>query len=384
MTEDSSDYGGFILDRTTNNNSFNLGLFSKYRNQLFGLSIISIMLFHYFENYYSSSLGKDNAFAEFMYKIVGSYGVEIFLFLSGMGLYFALKRNGSVARFYKRRLVRVLIPYAVWGGVYWLIKDVFIKKPDFGKFFYDFSFLSFWCQGVKRLWYIGFIFILYLLFPLIFKVIDSKKFSFIKTVALIGAVVLFNFALKRYGDNLNVIIKPVVELFQQSFNEPNSVYNNIEIATLRIPIFIIGAYMGKRIFNADKFRWYDAALIITGILVFVYSVIRKYDIVHGLFGIGRYESALFSISVLYGFVWVLSKIKWEYLHRFLIYVGAMSLELYMTHVTINNLLNSKGVAVECFEWYLLCILLSVVFSILLHKGLAPKPKADRLPANQNS
>lgn len=368
------------MNKTDNKERFNLVLISKYRNELFGLSIISIMIFHYFDNYYNSSLGENNVFAEFMYSVLGSYGVEVFLFLSGMGLYFAMRKNSAVGRFYKRRLVRVLIPYAVWGGVYWLIKDVLIKKPDFGKFFYDFSFMSFWCQGVRRLWYIGLIIVLYLVFPLIFKVINSKKYSFIKTVALIAGVIVFNILLDRYGDKLNVIIQPIVELFQQEFTLPNDVYKNIEIATCRIPIFIVGAYMGRRIYDKDKFKWCDTALIIAGIVAFVYSFIRKYNIIPGLYGIGRYEAALFSISIIYGFVWVLSKIKWEHLNRFLVYVGAMSLELYMTHVTINNLLTSKGVMTECIEWYFFCILLAVVFSILLHKGLAPKPKADRLPS----
>lgn len=69
---------------------WNWGLISKYRNQLFGLAIIWIMLMH--SNEFTPI--KENRFLS-RYLLydgwirVGGIGVDIFLFLSGVGLYYA-------------------------------------------------------------------------------------------------------------------------------------------------------------------------------------------------------------------------------------------------------------------------------------------------------
>lgn len=53
--------------------------------------------------------------------IFGSIGVEIFLFLSGMGLFFSMRKNENVLCFYKKRLKRLSVPYVLIGGIYWII-----------------------------------------------------------------------------------------------------------------------------------------------------------------------------------------------------------------------------------------------------------------------
>ena len=42
---------------------------------------------------------------------VGAIGVDVFLFLSGMGLYYAMRKQPPLRVFYKNRLKRILIPY---------------------------------------------------------------------------------------------------------------------------------------------------------------------------------------------------------------------------------------------------------------------------------
>lgn len=44
---------------------------------------------------------------------IGFYGVDIFLFLSGLGVYFSLMKRPNVLRFYKARLVRILPAYVI-------------------------------------------------------------------------------------------------------------------------------------------------------------------------------------------------------------------------------------------------------------------------------
>ena len=56
---------------------------SKYRNELFGLSIISIIIFHYFEevNVAGNAGGLLSILTKLYYAALGSVGVDVFLFL---------------------------------------------------------------------------------------------------------------------------------------------------------------------------------------------------------------------------------------------------------------------------------------------------------------
>ena len=75
---------------------------SKSRNEIMGISILWIMLHHvFFFNLWNFEL--------FTFPImIGSWGVDIFLFLSSFGLYHSFSSNNHLLRFYKRRINRIL------------------------------------------------------------------------------------------------------------------------------------------------------------------------------------------------------------------------------------------------------------------------------------
>ena len=61
---------------------------SDVRGELFGFSIITIILFHFCEDVEKAGFGGVPAIMTKIYNLaLGSSGVEIFLFLSGMGLF---------------------------------------------------------------------------------------------------------------------------------------------------------------------------------------------------------------------------------------------------------------------------------------------------------
>lgn len=86
-------------------------ILSKYRNELYGFSILWIILFHGL-NVKNSSLCKELEVLSGFIKH-GNCGVEIFLFLSGMCLYYSFKNNEKVVQFYIKRLKRILIPFFI-------------------------------------------------------------------------------------------------------------------------------------------------------------------------------------------------------------------------------------------------------------------------------
>lgn len=70
--------------------SFNLSLFSKYRTEIMGIAAIMIIIGH--------AEGNGVLMPWMMTKIIiqGGLGVDIFLFLSGMGLYYSLTSHIAV------------------------------------------------------------------------------------------------------------------------------------------------------------------------------------------------------------------------------------------------------------------------------------------------
>ena len=98
-----------------------LNFISKYRSVIFGISIISIILFHYCEDYISA-FQKGNVDSNLIifgyYKGISSIGVEVFLFLSGLGLFYSMSNNSNLIRFYEKRVKRLIIPYAIVGIIF--------------------------------------------------------------------------------------------------------------------------------------------------------------------------------------------------------------------------------------------------------------------------
>lgn len=114
----------------------------QYRAKLMGIAILAIILCHL------SQLYPVMPWIRF-----GSIGVEIFFFLSGMGLVFSLRRNGNVLQFYGRRALRILPSYyLVLFLEALLIGGAVLCWPSL-------------CLYGQFRWFIGTICFFYLLFP---------------------------------------------------------------------------------------------------------------------------------------------------------------------------------------------------------------------------
>ena len=92
----------------------------KYRNCWMGFSILWVMFTH-------SHFGMPNAFLTFI-KDIGFISVDGFLFASGLGCYYSLKKNDDILLFLKRRFEKlapayylVIIPFILYK---WLILHV--------------------------------------------------------------------------------------------------------------------------------------------------------------------------------------------------------------------------------------------------------------------
>lgn len=99
----------------------NYEIISKYRSALMGLAILWIVIYH--------SAVKLPFPAELV-RSAGYGGCDIFLFLSGLGIYVSLSRNGDAAQFYKRRLLKTAPSYFPVFAV-WFVYFAFVSANGF-------------------------------------------------------------------------------------------------------------------------------------------------------------------------------------------------------------------------------------------------------------
>ena len=71
--------------------NIDLSLISKYRGELMGFAMIYVVMFHV--------CGARHDTLWYCLARCGNLGVDIFLFLSGIGLWFAWTRNSSLRQF---------------------------------------------------------------------------------------------------------------------------------------------------------------------------------------------------------------------------------------------------------------------------------------------
>lgn len=146
----------------------------KYRTQLMGIAMLSVFLSH--------STG-GNWMPKYIYNIAphGAIGVDVFLFLSAMGLTYSITNSPDILAFYKRRVCRIMPTYwFVMTGVYLFVYTLtaanimpnnYYRIPrNLYELVQTYTTLGFWIKdGLFYLWYIPAILLLYLLFPLFYK-----------------------------------------------------------------------------------------------------------------------------------------------------------------------------------------------------------------------
>ena len=158
-------------------------LITKYRGQIMGFAAIIVVLLHFFVELYS----------DFRFPIVttilkrGNIGVDIFLFVSGMGLFFSMTKDSNTLSFYQKRIRRVIIPALIISLPYWLLVGILVNKDTVGMFLLNWTGLSLWTHGITTIWYVSLIMLLYLVYPLIFAI--QRKHSVI--IIIIVTIITF-------------------------------------------------------------------------------------------------------------------------------------------------------------------------------------------------
>lgn len=100
------------------NFKFDLNLLSQYRTPLMGLAALMIVVCHAL----SYGVEMPGLIASLLER--GGLGVDIFLFLSGIGCWYSLSKGTTPGSWYSKRFMRIFVPYLCrfrFGfGNYWM------------------------------------------------------------------------------------------------------------------------------------------------------------------------------------------------------------------------------------------------------------------------
>lgn len=300
------------------NSRFQLSLISKFRSEIMGVAIILVLLCHCD----SFSWGIFHSYVEQLVKIAAC-GVDIFLFVSGFGLFYSMKKDSSLVHFYRKRFLRIIPEYLLIALVGYVVWDA-IQRLGAGELLIQLStFRASFLYGTHdngHLWYIFFIFFVYMLFPGIYIAgnCDRKiNLPFFVIVSVLPIVIeLF----------LLVFFPKVMSTFQ------------IERMIARIPVFLLGVYCAYQSFYNNK----SVSKMWIPILFILFFVLRLFKII--LFDKGDsipysqifvrlanqcLAAALMMLTAL--FVEKIANGKLKFVHVILQWFGKASLELYLIH-----------------------------------------------------
>lgn len=314
---------------------------SKYRNEIYGVIALWIMLFH------GANLGKVHLEKASVFLndilIFGNVGVDIFLFLSGIGCFFSYTKLQNPDQFYKNRFLKIAPAYFVFGGGYWIIFDL-CQGKGFTTFLTDLSLYSFWKTGKQDFWFIAFIVVMYAAYPLIYRAFLNKKdIDYHSFFLCLIVIFLLNAYIKNYNSEW---------------------YKNLEIALCRIPIFVIGCLAGFYVYYqkepCQSFYY----------ICFLIGITSPYICkTGGLPGMGgRYTYIVLGVALTVCFAEIFAFISCKWIHSFFGFLGEMSLELYIVHIAFRFQIHKSRFYVEGFfkEWCIV-LLFSVVIAYMLHR-----------------
>lgn len=280
-----------------------LDAISKYRGELMGIAMLFVILFHV-------GLPRDDAF--FGLRRMGNIGVDYFLFLSGMGLWFSWKKNPGTFRFIARRLTRIYPAWIIAAGTFY-ISD-FLGDRKFSNNIIDllgditFNW-DFWLHDELTFWYIPATMMLYVLTPAYIKLISKYPVYRWLPVAMIMWCVIVQW------------VTPI-----------HDAVGHLEIFWSRMPIYFIGVNIGEAVM---KRKILDGSTMILILIIFTMALstsIYLEQVKHGKFPlfIERMLYIPLTVTSILLIVHLLQHSQ-EWIRRIFRTVGALSLEAYLIH-----------------------------------------------------
>ncbi|MCM1065633.1 MAG: acyltransferase [Eubacterium sp.] len=197
-------------------------LLSRYRGALMGFAALLIYLFHIWQPVFGSYPGKIPKIENFV-TTIGFFGVDIFLFLSGIGITYSLEKSKNVLFFYYKKIKRIIIPFVLVG-----ILNCWSEGWTSAQFWKNILCVSFYKTSIYScLWFVPAILTLYFFAPLYYRLFTRAS-----------GKVRFTFCALVIWLLCTLYVRDTLRYDMFGF-------------TNRIPIFLIGILAGWFIQNSD-------------------------------------------------------------------------------------------------------------------------------------
>ena len=310
------------------------------RGELFGLATLMIV-YHHLGNRgipgisaLPSVLGSvlDFIFAK------AYIGVDIFIFLSAIGLCYSMERN-TISQFYANRFRRVCVPWFVIMVPVFIIEDILICKEGILEFLLDTSTFRYWIDNdnTHTPWFVPYIVALYVLFPLIYKA-DSKTKHGSTSILLFGSI--------------------AINVFSNIY--PNYIYSEFTNCFARLPIFLLGVLVSdpiKKIKDDINKKTFITIIIAT------FTIYIGWYFLNLPMGLDMLIGGLVAIGIIIFYAYGIKSKVSKWLSKVFIFVGSVSLEVYLIHTVILRVIDSAVVPNVWFSaQYILLPLCSIIIA----------------------
>lgn len=320
---------------------------SQIRNIIFGLATLLIIVFHSNKLNEASSVDLVNRIFNIPLTY-GSIGVDIFLLLSGVGLYFSFSSNEDVKEFYYRRAVRLLPALLIVSLVFSII-GVILGEFNILQGVLSVLLLSFWIYGDRTFWYFSLLLVLYAVYPIVYRILKKYKFR-----GLVFLILIWSLA--------------IIGLFKLN----HDAFLIYEIALTRVYVFLIGAWIGEYIKNKKELNYY-VVLFSSVIMILLFSIII-------LLNSDRLNEHVYILRLLYCplsvalviFLSIVIPKKESFINTVLIWYGGLSCEMYLLYerfirYPFSIILNYFSFREFLYLYYLIAFILTSVFAYILSK-----------------
>lgn len=326
-------------------------LLSKHRNALYGLSILWVLGIHTVE--LGSHFHLDWTFGLAALRPIlfvvkwGNVGVDIFLFLSGISLYFSMAKNDDVYRFIKRRFARV-VPAVLVIDTWWWAYDLLVNHSSPALAVSRFTLTSLWVSGEQTIWFVSLLLVLYVAYPYVRRFLEAARNEtgrVMRCGALVAVWVTACYAFHLQNPDL---------------------FDLYEIALLRVPIFVVGCLFGRWVYEGRNLpRWWPMAVLV---LIAAFVADRR------LVEMGmmprfwwRLLFATGGVGFAFLLVWLFDLLRGHLagLRRALNSVGSASLELYLVQIALRTFLYRLGIPALSSDQVVTLTLVYVVASLAL-------------------
>lgn len=310
-------------------------IISKYRTELMGFAVLWIAFLHARMWFRFLPLQ--------IFKLTGHGGVDVFLFLSSFGLYYAYQKGTHGFSFFLKRLWRIL-------PTYWLVAlaRIVYHHYDWNSGLMLMSTLIFWFYNDRTMWFVSGIIVLYAMSPIYLKYFKDGREEKMTLVSILVAFLI------------SILLKDKLPL----------------LFLARIPVFLLGFLAGKYAYEdrpVGKTWPYVVSFLLGCVLLYIGFSLDEGDNV--LWGQGMYwYPNLFIVWPLclgLSKVFTICETKAKWINSCFYHLGVVSFEFYLLHELAVEFFGARMTFSYPFEYNGIlenCLIIGItyVMAVVLH------------------